>query len=417
MAIRLPSLKTALFQTHWFLGITAGMVLMVVGVTGGLLSFQDEIMRALNPGVLTVAPRPEPRLPPAELIRRIEEGSGARVLALSLAASPGRAVRATVSPPGAAPQEGGGRPPRGEPRYADPWTGALLGAPTGDGFFRTTRELHRWLLAGQEGKVVVGVSTIALVFLSLSGLYLRWPRRALNLRTWFHISPRLRGRALNWRLHSVIGTWVLPLYVLMGLTGLFWSFDWYRNALFDLTGAPRPAQAGPPRVEASPRAETSPRVEGAPREGAGGAPRGERGPRPAPVDIDRAWAAFLRERPDYGTASLRIPSPGQPLRITYVDADPAHEDARNTIAIDAADRVVEHRRYDDQPLAHQLMGSMLALHSGRYFGNVVTVLMMIASLVMPLFGITGIILYLDRRRAKRAAAGRPRRRVAAQAAE
>ncbi len=33
--------RRILFQIHWFLGITAGFVLAVMGVTGALLSFED----------------------------------------------------------------------------------------------------------------------------------------------------------------------------------------------------------------------------------------------------------------------------------------------------------------------------------------------------------------------------------------
>ena len=385
--LRLPGWATVWFQIHWFIGITAGTVLMVVGFTGGLLSYQDGILRALNPGILSVAPRPDPVLSPAELIRRIEAASGARVASLSLSAAPDRPVRAFLTPREAPPP---GARPRRDLRHADPYDGALLGTPVGESFFRTTRELHRWLLAGAEGRIVVGVSTIALVILSLTGLYLRWPRRVLSWRAWFRIGPGLRGRALLWRLHAVIGTWALPLYLLAGLTGLYWSFDWYRTALYDLTGAPRPnAEAGPPRAE-----------------GEGRAPR--RGP---VVDIDAAWATFLRERPDFSTAQLRIPAPGQPLRITYVEAGAAHEEARSSLAIDAAGEVVEHRRYAGQPLGHRLMGSMLALHSGGYFGPLGTALMMVASLAMPLFGVTGWLLYLGRRRMKREAAARGGRRI------
>ena len=52
-----PALRNAVFQVHWLLGITAGIVLAVVGATGALLSFEDALLRAINPGVLTVAPQ------------------------------------------------------------------------------------------------------------------------------------------------------------------------------------------------------------------------------------------------------------------------------------------------------------------------------------------------------------------------
>ena len=50
-------LKKVLFQVHWFFGITAGLVLALMGVTGALYSFEDEILDALNPDVLFVQPQ------------------------------------------------------------------------------------------------------------------------------------------------------------------------------------------------------------------------------------------------------------------------------------------------------------------------------------------------------------------------
>ena len=45
-------LKKTLFQLHWFFGITAGLVLALMGITGATVSFQDEIIELLNPTVL-----------------------------------------------------------------------------------------------------------------------------------------------------------------------------------------------------------------------------------------------------------------------------------------------------------------------------------------------------------------------------
>jgi sulfite reductase (NADPH) flavoprotein alpha-component len=41
---------------------------------------------------------------------------------------------------------------------------------------------------------------------------------------------------------------------------------------------------------------------------------------------------------------------------------------------------------------------MLPLHSGEYFGIIGQTLMFIASMLMPLFAITGLMLYLNRKR-------------------
>src|SRR5690606_2918063 len=118
--------RNAVFQVHWFLGITAGLVLALVGVTGGLLSFEDELLRALNPGVLSVEPRGE-RLPASALLEHVRgQRPGEDVASLTLSREP--TDPAVV---GFAPKEG---ERRGERRNVDPYTGALLPEPAHQGF-------------------------------------------------------------------------------------------------------------------------------------------------------------------------------------------------------------------------------------------------------------------------------------------
>lgn len=369
--------KWILFQSHWLLGITAGIVLAVVGFTGGMLSFEGEILRALNPGVMTVAPRAAAPLAPAELVALMTRAEpGKRVQALTVYADPARAARASFA--------AAGRGPRGETRYVDPYDGTLLGQPRGEDFMRMTMQIHRWLAAGDVGKHIVGASTVALVVLALSGLYLRWPRRAGDWRAWFRIDFRHKGRSFLWALHSVIGTWVLIPYVVMSLTGLYWSYDWYRNGLFELTGTPRPANFGPP----------------------GGQGQRAAGAGAAPVDIGALWARFLAETGGYSQVTLRLPAgPGQPMQFTYQNPDPPHERANNTLALDArTGEVRNHRQYAALPPGQKFMASIFVLHSGGFFGIGGLILFMLASFLMPLFAITGWMLYLDRRAKKRGAA-------------
>ena len=80
--------RNAVFQLHWFFGITAGIVLALVGVTGAMLSFEDDLLRALNPGVMTVEPRGE-RLSPQALVERVQaQQANAAIASLELSAAP-----------------------------------------------------------------------------------------------------------------------------------------------------------------------------------------------------------------------------------------------------------------------------------------------------------------------------------------
>ena len=286
---------------------------------------------------------------------------------------------------------------RSEVQYADPYTGELLSNPRGTGFFRLVMETHRWLAAGAVGKHLVGASTIALVVMCLSGLYLRWPRRALDLRTWLAFDWTRRGRGFLRDLHATVGTWVLIPYLAMGLTGLYWSYDWYRYGLYALTGTPRPAsQGGAPRA-ASTR-------EGAERS----SPPREKAARRASskeekLDLAAVWSAFERAAGAYTSATLRVPDrPRQPVQIAYLRADSAHDRAFDRVLLDARSGVVlKHERYADKAPGAKLMSSVFALHSGRFFGVPGSIALMLASALMPLFAITGWLLYLGRRTSTR----------------
>ena len=48
-------LRRVLFRLHWLIGLSASVVLAVVGATGALMAYEDELLRALNPGVLTLS--------------------------------------------------------------------------------------------------------------------------------------------------------------------------------------------------------------------------------------------------------------------------------------------------------------------------------------------------------------------------
>lgn len=374
-------LKKLWFQIHWLLGITAGVVLAVVGITGGMLSFEQDLLRALNPGVMTVMPRDALPLAPTELLTRVRTAApDRRVSALTLSSDRADAAKVTLVPQGRA--AAGGRAPRGQTQYVDPYSGALLGQAQGADFLRMVRQVHRWLAADEVGKQIVGGSTMALAVLALSGLYLRWPRRWNDVRTWFTFRFAHKGRSFLWGMHSVVGTWVLLPYLLMAFTGLYWSYDWYRGALYELSGTPRPVAQGEAR----------------------GIERGARDAQAvAGTDLDATWATFRREAGDFSTATLRLPErAGQGLQIQYLPRDAAHERASNRMSFDAGGALRAHDRYVDKPVGAKFMASIFPLHSGSFFGPIGVVVLMLASFLMPLFAITGWMLYLDRRRAKQA---------------
>ncbi|GGK08350.1 PepSY domain-containing protein [Pseudomonas matsuisoli] len=357
--------KKVMFQLHWLFGITAGLVLSLMGITGALYTFQEEILELINPQVLQVEAKPEGVLPAPVLVGRLEHDFGKTVSSL-IVNHEGGASRVFFQPP---PGER-----RGPMRYFDPYTGQLLGEPAGEGFFSFVLQLHRFLAMGQTGRQITGACTLMLIFFCLSGLYLRWPRRALSWRTWLTFDWSKKGRAFNWDLHAIAGTWCLVFYLLAGLTGLFWSYDWYRQGATRLLSG----EAAEQRL-----------------------PRGA-GMTEAP-DYAMVWRRLQEiAGPELAAWSIRPSPAGQPLTISYRLKDAAHARAFDRVDLDAkTGEMVRHERYADKAFGEQMLASVYALHTGEYFGVIGRVLMMLASLSMPIFFVTGWLLYLDRRRKKK----------------
>lgn len=373
-------LKKVLFQVHWFFGITAGLVLALMGITGALYSFEDEIVDALNPDVLFVQPQGR-QLSLAEMVSKVEAQGKDKVAMFRIDVGGDRIAQVWFTPPP------GQR--RGEMHNFNPYTGAFTEDAVGQDFFGFILNLHRFLAAGEYGKQVTAACTLILIFFCLSGLYLRWPRKPLNWRVWLTMDWAKKGRSFNWDLHSVFGTWCLIIYLLLAITGLMWSYDWFSNGMTKLIGDP--PVAGEQRRGAG--ARPVPAAKEAPKEIAASAP-----------DYDAIWQTIQSAAgPDLKAYNLRMPqSPGQMATVFYLLKTAPHARALNQISLDPADGTLKAvSRYSEKGLGSQLLISNYALHTGSYFGLIGRIVVTVAALLMPLFFVTGWLLYLDRRRKKR----------------
>lgn len=361
--------KTVLFRLHWLAGITAGLVLCVVGGTGAVLALQGPMIELLNPS-LHIAPRAEPASP-ARWIASAERALPGHVAQSVTWRGPARAAEVRLVAPG----QGG----HGRSVAVDPYSAIALGELRGAAFFAATQKLHRELLAGSRGKQLVGASTLLLVVMLASGLVLRWPARA-SLRTWLVPRVATPGRPRWWSLHAVFGTWLLPVYLILALTGLTWSYPAYRAWIAESVGAADLVRA-----------------------------RGAGGPPPAPVAVDpavldRALAALLREAPRTERAQLALPrAAGAPLEWRYLAEDAPHDRAMDKLRLDARGAVVAREPWRAQPRGHRLVGSFYALHTGSWFGSAGPLVYGLASFALPLFAATGLWMWaLRRRRSRRA---------------
>lgn len=392
---------------HRYLGVSAGLVLAVVGVSGALLSFEVEVIDFVNRDVAHVEARPfSTVLLPSDLYGRTSQNFPDRhIQALTLFHEETSSVVVNLSDPN------GGR--RGEDWYLNPYAAQPLSPISGVSVMHFIEDIHRRLVAGETGKAVVGASVLILVFLTLSGLYLRLPSlfkrkrnghreqsrsaRHQGWRKWLLVKRGLTGRAFWWNLHAVAGTWVFVLYLSASLTGLFFAYEWYRGGVMALAGVEplkRGASVKPPTGEDKDAHNAA-----------------------VASGLSSGWHHFVALAGDYSEVTIRIPREASgsqsDFRYSYFGTQREHDRARNRIDIDiSGSHVRTHTLYADKTLGEKFVWSMLPLHTGGFYGLPGKVLFFVASLLMPLFTFSGIWLY-SQRRAQKKAQGKTSRRKAA----
>jgi sulfite reductase (NADPH) flavoprotein alpha-component len=397
--------KTIWFKIHFILGLTAGLVLLVVGTSGAILSFEKEILKAINKDSYEVSVPNSAKLSTKELLEKFQvKMPDTKVSSISFSSEPEDSTVLNVTSK---------ENRKGINYYINPYTAEILPDIVGRDFFSFNLRLHRWLAfsgdAREVGKQAVAISTVALIILAISGVIIYWGRIKRAFFKSFTFTTKHHGRAFLSTMHSAVGMWVLPFYLLASLTGLYWSYGWYNDMLYKIAGVEKPQrmqQQAKPEGQAEsekPEGEKAQRTENKAEK-----PEGEkvRAPKQEKSNFDEYQKAvdmfnvFVQK--DYSKVTLRFPQKGSVYSFSYLDTNPDHYRASNSLELDVNSwQLLKHERYEDKPLNEQLMRSILPLHTGEYFGIIGQIGMFIASAAMSLFTITGFMLYFNRTRKKK----------------
>ncbi len=384
-------MKKIFAKIHLWLSLPLGIVLTVVCLSGAVLVFEGEITRALHPELYRVAAPADARpLRPSQLAGRIggQMPDSLHLVSLQLSARSDEPCMAAFRETGR------------KQLSVDPYTGRVNGWAESPAFFGTVRKLHRWLLdpppsKGEKsvGKAIVGVSTLALVLILVSGLILWIPRSRKALRNRLKVSYS-DGRRRFWHdSHVTLGFYATLLLLVMALTGLTWSFGWYRTAAYALFGGPQQTVAA--QEKPSRKADSGNRHERErSRERTAGREQGERQAETEARPFDYAvWDAVLGELTAHCTAYKTIV-------LTQTEAQVARQSAMRRIDRATFDprsgRLAEIIRYEETPRQQRLRGWFYAFHTGTWGGFWTKILYFIAALIGASLPLTGYWLWWRR---------------------
>lgn len=234
-------MKKIFLKFHLWLSVPFGIIVTLICFSGAMLVLEPEAVKLLRHDVLYVDRPQHTALPIESLVRSVEQTlpEDVSVTGVTMYADPEMACKVNLSKP------------RRAAVYVDLYTGEVKGLYERPAFFATMLKLHRWLLDSRDdsggvfwGRTVVGISTIVFVLVLLSGVVIWWPKTRRMLRNSLKITAS-KGRHLLWRgLHVAGGMYTLLLLLVMALTGLTWSFQWYSKGFYALFGVSEVPKSG-----------------------------------------------------------------------------------------------------------------------------------------------------------------------------
>jgi len=372
-------LRRVIFWCHLVAGAVAGTIILIMSVTGVLLTYEKQMAAWADTKAYRVVPQPGAvRLAPDALV--------ASVRAANPAAAP---TTLTMWSDPAAPASVVTAGPRTV--FVNPYTGQVLGEGSAQprAFFRRMTDWHRWLGVTGEGRatarMITGACNLAFLFLVASGFYLWFPRnwtwRQFRAVIWFKGGLRGKARDFNW--HNAIGLWsAVPLFVVV-LSGVVISYPWAGDLVYRVVGEAPPARAVP-----------------GPAAGRGGAPQGNTagGQSQPRATLDAAFARAEQQVAGWRSISVRIPGANAETAAFTIDRGTAGQpQKRGTLTVNTQTaEIVKWEPFASLSAGRRLRSYLRFGHTGEVWGLAGQTIAGFASLGGAVLVYTGIALAIRR---------------------
>lgn len=396
-------MKKIFRKIHLWLSVPFGLIITLVCFSGAILVFENEVNEWFRHDLYYVETVKESPLPMDKLLEKVATTlpDSVSVTGVSISSDPGRAYQVSLSKP------------RRASLYVDQYTGEVKGKSERSGFFMFMFRMHRWLLdsmnPGNEGifwgKMIVGVSTLLLVFVLISGIVIWWPRTRKALKNSLKITATKGWRRFWYDLHVAGGMYALIFLLAMALTGLTWSFPWYRTAFYKVFGVEvqqRAAQGHEQKSDVQKRDTKLAAHREKKREG-NEVRKGERSGRPENNHSDmysvtspfvywqEIYDKLRRQNPEYKQISI---SSGT-ASVSFNRFGNQRASDRYSFNTDNGE-FTETSLYQHQDKSGKIRGWIYSVHVGNWGGMFTRILTFIAALLGAALPLTGYYLWIKR---------------------
>ena len=375
---------------HLWLSVPFGILITLICFSGAALVFEKEVMELCHRELYFVKKVEAAPLPMEQLMTKVAATlpDSVSVTGVNISSDPERAYQVTLSKP------------RRASMYVDQYTGEITGKYERAPFFNFMFRMHRWLLDSMKqdggifwGKMIVGTSTLMFVFVLISGVVVWWPRTRKALKNSLKIVANKGWRRFWYDLHVAGGMYALVFLLAMALTGLTWSFQWYRTGFYKTFGVEVKPSMGHGNAAANATAK------GGKRDGKPEGREGRGAHRYSPyTNWQQVYEQLAEANPDYkqisvsdGSASVAVPRFGNQRGTDRYKFNPRNGE------------ITETTLYKDLDNSGKIRGWIYSVHVGSWGGMLTRILTFVAALIGASLPLTGYYLWIRKKIKRRPA--------------
>ena len=375
---------------HLWLSVPFGILITLICFSGAALVFEKEVMELCHRELYFVKKVEAAPLPMEQLMTKVAATlpDSVSVTGVNISSDPERAYQVTLSKP------------RRASMYVDQYTGEITGKYERAPFFNFMFRMHRWLLDSMKqdggifwGKMIVGTSTLMFVFVLISGVVVWWPRTRKALKNSLKIVANKGWRRFWYDLHVAGGMYALVFLLAMALTGLTWSFQWYRTGFYKTFGVEVQPSMGHGNAAANATAK------GGKRDGKPEGREGRGAHRYSPyTNWQQVYEQLAEANPDYkqisvsdGSASVAVPRFGNQRGTDRYKFNPRNGE------------ITETTLYKDLDNSGKIRGWIYSVHVGSWGGMLTRILTFVAALIGASLPLTGYYLWIRKKIKRRPA--------------
>ncbi|MDR4954101.1 PepSY-associated TM helix domain-containing protein [Chryseobacterium sp. ES2] len=372
------------YQLHLWLGLTSGLIVVIIAATGCILAFEEELKHIVHPNRYYVENIGRKKLSLSELTEKAEKAlpEGLKVKRVVMPSDPSRTYVFRTLKMDKEAWTYWGTYLYYYRIYVDPYTGKVQEVEDAKkDFFEIVLDLHRRLLLGEKiGKTITGYSTLIFAIILLSGLVIWYPRKMSKamLKGMFFIKTSANWKRINYDVHNVLGFYAVIPLLLISYSALIWSFEdvdkWVKNTLNGNIPTEKKAKSTIPSEEFSNRNNILDLIGNTMEKGL----------------KDKKSALINFPRSEEGTYYAELTYDGRQYRNEHFNLDQYSGD------------ILKSQSYKNKNIGYgtALRERNYDLHTGSIFGMTTRIIYFLAAIIALSLPITGFIIYLNKKKKK-----------------